>query len=169
MGDSTASEAISDLQNQLDTLNLSEARPRNLYATDLFFTLNTNQAFTSEEDEAFHIELLRQFLEEDLFTDNVIDLIRTEAGLGEGVQSVDISDIGIEIGSMRHRLHAHAQISIITSSRLKLSGMQKRWQEYVNEGLPWTRGVNVALDLLESGRMKNYILKEQNIDRIRLG
>lgn len=132
--------------------------PRVRY-TVLAITINTNKAATTALQERAYKDDLERFIQIEFANpENYRTLLDVEPSF-ESLDHIDISAIGIERGGIKHRIHVHFVLTIQHHGKVVLKkGLQKRWQEFVNERLTYSSGSNVTIDLM-SGRFLNYAAK----------
>jgi hypothetical protein len=95
------------------------------------------------------------FVDNDLFTVPTLEWLFHTTKL----YRVRIVAPTIEVGPVRKLLHMHWTMSILHSGTIELRGLQKRWQEYINNAVDFIYSCNVDLTLLTSSKAKNYNMK----------
>lgn len=124
----------------------------------LAITINTNKAATTAAQERVLKDDLRQFITTRLALPEVWQkLINITPGF-DAVDHIDVSAIGIERGSRKHRIHAHFVVTIQHRGRINWRGTQRKWQAEVNSSLHFVTASNVSVDLLNA-RSLNYTAK----------
>lgn len=135
---------------------------RQLRYTDLAVTINTNRAATSEIEQRQLKQALADFIEFNLIRPAVLERLIAPEGPGQ-IYMIDVSRAGVEVGGRMRRIHGHFVMSILHTQRIRLPGMQTRFQNYINRNYPYTNGSNVDITLLNA-REKNYAAKNQTIE-----
>lgn len=134
------------------------SKPGRIRYTMLAITINTNKAATTAAQERVLKDDLRQFITTRLALPEVWQkLINITPGF-DAVDHIDVSAIGIERGSRKHRIHAHFVVTIQHRGRINWRGTQRKWQAEVNANLHFVTASNVSVDLLNA-RSLNYTAK----------
>lgn len=135
--------------------------------TILGVTINTLVAATTDDDERYLTNALREYLQDRLFTDG--DKLESLIVMDHGkVEYIEIDDGEVEVGGEQRRVHAHFTMTILHSGSVNLGPMQRLWQDIIGEDLQFMapRGIYVRLDLLDS-RAHNYAIKDaQSVEEI---
>lgn len=131
----------------------------------LAVTINTNKAPTNAAEEQWLTDGLRRFIQRDLaVVANWRRLVPVRPSF-EAIDHIDVNAIGIERGPKRHRIHAHFVVTIQHHGSVRLNRFVRyKWQDLVNSKLPYTKGANVAVDLLNA-RHLNYVSKNSGTTR----
>ncbi len=106
------------------------------------------------------VERLRSYLSDTFFPDGerIASLVPMYHGR---VLNIDISDAGVEVGRMRHRVHAHFQLLLLHDGAVNIGPMQRLWQNSISPDLLdiAPRGVRCNMELMETQAL-NYAIKD---------
>ncbi len=131
---------------------------RNVRVSAFQCTLNCNIAHGSAETSHEHLTQLADWLDNDLFQQSTLESLIPIDGGADNIYEVKIVNAGVEIGPRLRRIHAHWQLIIVHSSRVRLGEIQKLWQDYARAHAPMCQGGYLNMRLLDT-RPQNYSSK----------
>lgn len=153
--DATAGEYDPDyLLDVLREENVRALGADEVYATAMHITINTNQAGTSQVDEAQRIrgmESMLQWLFQDF--ESVLDHREWD---GEA-KDIHIYSPAVEVGPRYHRVHAHFIVRVLTTRGLNVGKTADNLRSWLRQQTG--RNFYVHVRLMNS-RTENYALKQ---------
>lgn len=135
-----------------------------LYATDLFVTVNTHRTYTRQLHADLHAAIAA-----------LTDAANAQRVLGQSAEHptiyearIEVKEIGWELSQRQRFFHAHFVFELTHSGGLQLGplgdaegvGIQRRLQRYF-DGALGVEGVYVHATLAPSSAAKNYMRKQQ--------
>lgn len=132
--------------------------------SDLFVTINTHIKPMDDPETEEIGKILEKILLEKFYSKEGLyeALLLAE---GTELKSATLTNAAVEIGDTYHQIHIHFNLTILYKGKLLLKNEQEtldgKVRDWWNKHLPWQRGCYARVDLLPSGKAKNYNLKRQ--------